>query len=184
MDRASRGKPGPKAIQGVSRNHNGLTSIVFTALVGIRDSNEAGLLSIRRALTIWIVYGHGKLVIEGIQQMQLNRLRFWSDLPGYWLPRLGRIGLSLWDSMFPSPKSVVQPMVWKIYLQRMESTTQFQVCSIFEIRGVWVGMMHNQLYLIYGCFVLVLISCVFFFFGLVLLNTHFLWSNSNFLFLY
>lgn len=52
MDGVSRGKPGPLGIGGVLRNHSGVTTLVFTESVGIRDSNEAELLSIKRVLTL------------------------------------------------------------------------------------------------------------------------------------
>lgn len=54
VDGASRDKPGPVGIGGVLRNHSGISSLVFTKPVGVRDSNDAELLSIRREeLTLW-----------------------------------------------------------------------------------------------------------------------------------
>lgn len=47
------------------RDHEGSTSIVFTESVGIRDSNEAEILSIRKALVTWKSFGEGKLITEG-----------------------------------------------------------------------------------------------------------------------
>lgn len=38
---------------------------MFNESVGIKDSNEAEILSILRALTIWKDFGGGNLVIEG-----------------------------------------------------------------------------------------------------------------------
>lgn len=64
VDGASRGKPGPIGIGGVLRDHLSHFSWVFSESVGIRDSNKAKLLSIRRALNISVGLGGGKLVIE------------------------------------------------------------------------------------------------------------------------
>lgn len=52
MDGAARGKPGPAGIGGVLRNHLGSISVVFSEFVGSLESNEAEVLSIRRALTL------------------------------------------------------------------------------------------------------------------------------------
>lgn len=59
------GKLGPAGIGGVLRNHVGHSTLVFPKSVEIRDSDEAELFSIRRALSIWADYGGSKLVIEG-----------------------------------------------------------------------------------------------------------------------
>lgn len=64
MDGATRGKPGLIGIGGVLRNHEGITSIFFNESMGVRDSNEAEILSNRRALTIWKMHGQGKLILE------------------------------------------------------------------------------------------------------------------------
>lgn len=55
VDGASRGKPGPAEIVDNLRDHQGHTYLVFTKSVGTKDSNEAELFSISRALTIWAV---------------------------------------------------------------------------------------------------------------------------------
>lgn len=52
VDGASRGKSGPAGIGGVLRDHSGSTRVVFSESVGIMESNEAALLSIRRTLTL------------------------------------------------------------------------------------------------------------------------------------
>lgn len=65
IDGASKGKPGQAGIGGVLRNHKGESYIIFNESVGIKDSNEAEILSIRRALLIWMHFGHENLIIEG-----------------------------------------------------------------------------------------------------------------------
>lgn len=64
VDRAARGTSGPAGIRGVMQDHTGNSSIVFFEPVGRKESNEAELLSIKRALTIWTSIGRGKLFIE------------------------------------------------------------------------------------------------------------------------
>lgn len=51
VDRAAKGKTGPR-IGGVLRDHSRKSSVVFFELEGRKESNEAEILSIRRALTI------------------------------------------------------------------------------------------------------------------------------------
>lgn len=65
VDGASRGKLGPTGIGGVLEYHNGISSLVFTQSVEIRDSNEAAVLSMRKVLTIWAGLRGGRLVSEG-----------------------------------------------------------------------------------------------------------------------
>lgn len=43
----------------------GETTIMFNESVNILDSNEAEILSTRKALIIWKDHGHGSLVIKG-----------------------------------------------------------------------------------------------------------------------
>lgn len=64
VDGAARGGPGLTGIGGVLGNHNGKSSVVFFELVGRKESNKVEIISIRRALTIWISLKLGKLVIE------------------------------------------------------------------------------------------------------------------------
>lgn len=64
VDDASIGKPGSAGIGGVLRNHMGENSIMFNESVSIKDSNEAEILTIKRALIIWKDYGQGNLIIE------------------------------------------------------------------------------------------------------------------------
>lgn len=64
VDGATRGKLESVEIGGVLRNHRSETSIMFNESGGIKDSNEAESLNIRRALTICKDHGQGKLVIE------------------------------------------------------------------------------------------------------------------------
>lgn len=75
VDGEARGKPGPARIGGELRNHDWTISIMFSELVGIRDSNEVEILNIRRALTIWKIHGQRKLVKEGGWKMRSNGLR-------------------------------------------------------------------------------------------------------------
>lgn len=62
---ASRGKPIPAAIGRVLRDSSRLSLLVFSEPLVVRDSNEAELLAIRRAPTLWVDCGYGKLIIEG-----------------------------------------------------------------------------------------------------------------------
>lgn len=55
---------GPTGVGGVLCNHTGKPLVIFLKSIGRRESNEAKLFSIRKALTIWISLGLGKLVIE------------------------------------------------------------------------------------------------------------------------
>lgn len=64
VDGAPRGKPKPAGIRGVLRDHSASTSIVFSESVGIKDSNETKLFSIRRALSLELGVGGDKLVIK------------------------------------------------------------------------------------------------------------------------
>lgn len=41
------------------------SSLVFLDPMGLKDSNEAELLAIRRSLTLWVGDGQGKFIIEG-----------------------------------------------------------------------------------------------------------------------
>lgn len=52
IDGSSKEKSGLTGIRGVLRNHKGESSIMFNESVCIKDSNEAEILSIRRALVI------------------------------------------------------------------------------------------------------------------------------------
>jgi ribonuclease HI len=52
VDRSSPGKPGPAGIGGVLRDHNGLLLRLFSIPVGIKDSNEAELLAVVKALEL------------------------------------------------------------------------------------------------------------------------------------
>lgn len=65
VERAARGKPRPSGIGGVLRDVARTSSLVFSKPVGRRDSNEADLLVIRRALTLWVPMRYGNLIIEG-----------------------------------------------------------------------------------------------------------------------
>lgn len=64
MDEAAREKSGPAGIDEVLCDHNGEPLVVFLKSIGRRESNEAKLFSIRKALTIRNSLGLGKLVIE------------------------------------------------------------------------------------------------------------------------
>lgn len=65
IDRTTREKPSPTGIGGVPNDCNSKTFIVFSKSIGQRDSNEAKLISIRKALSIWYSLGGEKLIIEG-----------------------------------------------------------------------------------------------------------------------
>lgn len=64
IDGASKGKPRPAGIDGILRNYKRETAIMFNESVGIKDSNEAEILSSWIALIIWKDFGDGNLVIE------------------------------------------------------------------------------------------------------------------------
>lgn len=63
FDGVAKGKPGPTWV-GVLCNMEGLTSL-FSVLVDIRDSNEAELIGIWRALVLWANFGQGKFKWAG-----------------------------------------------------------------------------------------------------------------------
>lgn len=46
------------------RNHESQTTIMYNESIGIRDSNEAEIFSIKRVLDIWKLHRRGQLVIE------------------------------------------------------------------------------------------------------------------------
>lgn len=65
VDGIARGRSGPVGIGGVLHNKEEISSLVFSELMGVRDSNDAELLGIRKGLLLWERHGHGELIIEG-----------------------------------------------------------------------------------------------------------------------
>lgn len=84
MDGAERGKPKPTGIRGVLRNSGGTTSRFFSKSLGVRDSDEAELLGIGRAWSLWGSFGQGKLIIEGDPEIATKWLHVVSILLGNW----------------------------------------------------------------------------------------------------
>lgn len=60
-------KPESAGIEGVLQDHQGNVSSFFYNPIGINDSNEAKLIAIRRALSLWVNGGHlvSSLIVEG-----------------------------------------------------------------------------------------------------------------------
>lgn len=75
VDGATWGKLGPAGIGSVIRDHNGEPLVVFVESIVRKESNEAELLSIRKALTIWISLGLDNFMIESDSQMRSNGYR-------------------------------------------------------------------------------------------------------------
>lgn len=65
VDVAARDKLGLAGIGGALCDSVGTSSIVFSKSMGLRDSNEAKILGIRRTLSLWVYNSEGKLIIEG-----------------------------------------------------------------------------------------------------------------------
>lgn len=65
VDGEVRGKLGPTGIGGVLRNSERAILLFFIESIGVKDSNEAELVGIRRTLGLWVHFGQGKLIIEG-----------------------------------------------------------------------------------------------------------------------
>eukprot|EP00268_Persea_americana_P068026 TRINITY_DN9427_c0_g1_i1.p1 TRINITY_DN9427_c0_g1~~TRINITY_DN9427_c0_g1_i1.p1 ORF type:complete len:120 (+),score=19.95 TRINITY_DN9427_c0_g1_i1:825-1184(+) len=64
VDGAARGKPRPAGIGGVLRNSKGEVLFTFSKPIGIRDSKEAEVLAILKALCYFSRFFHGNLIVE------------------------------------------------------------------------------------------------------------------------